>query len=379
MSDNKYIIDENSLVGIANAIRDKLGVGTGIDDDKAGYYSKQIKMLGFTQPDSSTTYQGSGSGYLGKTFVSCSASAIENIGGIRPSYVRVTLPSVNATSDRIKSYDSTTGTTTVANFTNGVAILSLPDNINNYSLEFEIYYSGSGWTQYLSYPSFDVVFLDEDQEVIDISNYSGESFRFYNTRNFLIGMKDFPIPYSIEDMQDKVTNYLGKISSEKVKVLKVFNDSSITPETGGSVIVSNYISIASYYQINFDSSSKYVTSVVPDLSPENILYMYYEGGDGRGSTTRFYFDSAIHQIEHYTSASIASGKRLSSATDYYFFKHNGTSNQGIMGMWDANNSILDLCFQQKQSSSGNTIISDYYSGFYPYPQKMLIIYKVQED
>ena len=378
MSDNKYIIDENSLVGIANAIRDKLGVGTGIDDDKAGYYSKQIKMLGFTQPGSSTTHQGSGNGYLGKTFVSCSASAIENIGGIRPSYVRVTLPSVNATSDRIKSYNSTTGTTTVANFTNGVAILSLPDNINNYSLEFEIYYSGSGWTQYLNYPSFDVVFLDEDQEVIDISDYSGESFRFYNTRNFLTGMKDFPIPYSIEDMQNKVTNYLGKIS-EKVKVLKVFNDSNITPETGGSVIVSNYISIATYFQINFDSSSKYVTSVVPDLSPENILYMYYEGGDGRGSTTRFYFDSAIHQIEHYTSASIASGKRLSSATDYYFFKHNGTSNQGIMGMWDANNSILDLCFQQKQSSSGNTIISDYYSGYYPYPQKMLIIYKVQED
>ena len=207
--------------------------------------------------------------------------------------MRVTLPSVNATSDRIKSYNSTTGTTTVANFTNGVAILSLPDNINNYSLEFEIYYSGSGWTQYLNYPSFDVVFLDEDQEVIDISDYSGESFRFYNTRNFLTGMKDFPIPYSIEDMQNKVTNYLGKIS-EKVKVLKVFNDSNITPETGGSVIVSNYISIATYFQINFDSSSKYVTSVVPDLSPENILYMYYEGGDGRGSTTRFYFDSAIH-------------------------------------------------------------------------------------
>ena len=207
--------------------------------------------------------------------------------------MRVTLPSVDATSNRISRYDSTTGTTTVANFTNGVAILSLPDNINNYSLTFELYWSGSGWTQYLSYPSFDVAFLDENQEVIDISDYSGESFRFYNTRNFLIGMKDFPIPYSIEDMKDKVTNYLGKIS-EKVKVLKVFNDSSITPETGGSVIVSNYMSIASYYQINFDSSSKYVTSVVPDLRPENILYMYYEGGDGRGNTVRFYFDSAIH-------------------------------------------------------------------------------------
>ena len=48
MSDNKYIIDEDSLVGIASAVRDKLGVGTGIDDDEAGYYSAQIKMLGFT-------------------------------------------------------------------------------------------------------------------------------------------------------------------------------------------------------------------------------------------------------------------------------------------------------------------------------------------
>jgi hypothetical protein len=48
MSDNKYIIDEDSLVGIASAVRDKLGVGTSIDDDEAGYYSEQIKKLGFT-------------------------------------------------------------------------------------------------------------------------------------------------------------------------------------------------------------------------------------------------------------------------------------------------------------------------------------------
>ena len=222
MSDNKYIIDENSLVGIANAIRDKLGVGTGIDDDEAGYYSTQTKKLGFTQPQYRTTYSGPGSGYTGNWFIYCSVSDIENISGIRPSYVRVTLATTGSTSDRISRFYPTTSTRVAsANFTNGVAILSLPADINNYYLIYEVYYSTySSQVQWTTIPSFDVAFLDENQEVIDISDYSGESFSFSRinsgTRNFSTGTKSIAIPYSIDDIQDKITNYLEKSTTPKI-------------------------------------------------------------------------------------------------------------------------------------------------------------------
>ena len=38
MSNNKYIIDKDSLTGIADAVRDKLGTGEAITDEDAGYY-----------------------------------------------------------------------------------------------------------------------------------------------------------------------------------------------------------------------------------------------------------------------------------------------------------------------------------------------------
>lgn len=215
MSDNKYIIDEDSLVGIANVIRDKLGVGTGIDDDEAGYYSKQTKTLGFTQPQDRAAYSGPGSGYTGNWFIYCSVSDIENISGIRPSYVRVTLPTTGSTSARISRFYPTTSTIVAsANFTNGVAILPLPADIDNYYLRYEMYYSSySSQTQYMTMPSYDVAFLDENQEVIDISDYSEKSFSFSilnSARNFTTSTKSIAIPYSIDDIQDKITNYLEK-------------------------------------------------------------------------------------------------------------------------------------------------------------------------
>lgn len=216
MSDNKYIIDEDSLVGIASAVRDKLGMGTSIDDDEAGYYSEQTKILGFTQPQTSASYSGPGSGYTGNWFIYCSVSDIENISGIRPSYVRVTHATTGSTSNRISRFYSTASTSVAsANFTNGVAILSLPADIDNYYLRYEVYYSSySSQTQYMTIPSFDVAFLDENQEVIDISDYSGESFSFSRinsgTRNFSTDTKSIAIPYSIDDIQDKITNYLEK-------------------------------------------------------------------------------------------------------------------------------------------------------------------------
>lgn len=43
MSNNKYIIDKDSLTGIADVIRDKLGNGSSINDPAAGYYPDPTK------------------------------------------------------------------------------------------------------------------------------------------------------------------------------------------------------------------------------------------------------------------------------------------------------------------------------------------------
>ena len=69
MSDNKYIIDKDSLTGIADAVRDKLGVGETTTDSQTGdiiypedkgYYLKETviaKISGFGW--SKTGYSGS--------------------------------------------------------------------------------------------------------------------------------------------------------------------------------------------------------------------------------------------------------------------------------------------------------------------------------
>ena len=49
MSDNKYIIDKDSLTGIANAVRDKLGNGD-VGDDSAGYQHQKTIVGKFSTP-----------------------------------------------------------------------------------------------------------------------------------------------------------------------------------------------------------------------------------------------------------------------------------------------------------------------------------------
>lgn len=70
MSENKYIIDKDSLTGIADAVRDALGIGDATTDETTGeiiypedkgYYNKQKIACSFLTPQRSGTSYNYGS------------------------------------------------------------------------------------------------------------------------------------------------------------------------------------------------------------------------------------------------------------------------------------------------------------------------------
>lgn len=93
MSENKYIIDKDSLTGIADAVRNKLGIGEATDDD-AGYYGGEVETIGALNiPHVSRTYSASGSAPTIKScqwFYSPSINDLITIFGVRPYDVFLT-------------------------------------------------------------------------------------------------------------------------------------------------------------------------------------------------------------------------------------------------------------------------------------------------
>lgn len=85
-------------------------------------------------------------------------------------------------------------------------------------------------------------------------------------------------------------------------------------------------------------------------------------------------------MEHYSSLTQSgSGKRLTTATDYYFFPNGSklksySEKYGILAHWDSNNLILDLQSVQKSSGTIDGTISAS-SSAYITPYSLYIIYK----
>lgn len=224
MSENKYIIDKDSLTGIADAVRDKLGNGAAITDEDAGYYPVPVKKLGYSETASTASYSGPGTGYAGdNTIYVRPISELVNICGIRPSYIKVTVTNSTGFKNNDIIFRYTNASMPESSRVDSVgfdakhtAILSIPNDIEDCYIAYGAYYSTySSQYSYRSTPPYDVVFLDSNQNEIDISEYSGDSFvvtQWGTTEPFLTETSFEKIPYSIDDIQDKITNYLGKSS-----------------------------------------------------------------------------------------------------------------------------------------------------------------------
>lgn len=228
MSENKYIIDKDSLTGIADAVRDKLGNGKAITDENAGYYPVPIKKLGYHETAGTTSFSGPGSGYEGETIYARPISELVDICGIRPSYIKVTVTSSTGFKNNdiifrytnINSPSSSRVASVNFDFANRIAILPIPDDIDDCYIAYGAYYSTYS-SQYSKrdVPAYDAVFLDSNQNEIDINGYSGDSFRinqWTTTRTFLTKPSFEKIPFTIDDIQDKITNSLVKSSSSLI-------------------------------------------------------------------------------------------------------------------------------------------------------------------
>ena len=274
MSNNKYIIDKDSLTGIADAVRDKLGVGEATDDD-AGYYGGEVFAIGaFNVPHISRTYSVSGSAPTTKScqwFYSPSINDLITIFGVRPYDVFLTCieegtlyQSEFSPSNKVKlrvrsqvsqdngdNYYPTGNSSTDVNVLNQTLQIRL-NNLTNltsslFICEFRLYSDKgpgliNGREQIL--PSWKVQFRDSSGNVLrplvnsmpfswqpDID--AGESVDLTTLNSFITsGTPITPIPYSLSDIESKINTYLKKPKGTKNIVAN-----------GTDIDVSNYATV----------------------------------------------------------------------------------------------------------------------------------------
>lgn len=385
MSDNKYIIDKDSLTGIADAVRDKLGAGEATTDSQTGdiiypedkgYYLKEelvAKITGFGW---------SQKGYSGN-FAQDHSPLIndenwnEAVG--EPWYsVEITLVRGKGNFyDMDVSY--TGGSQNFTNVTSSTYTVSAPNGSTYFNLRFSNKYNPNVSYGNASLESLVAVFKDAEGKPIrpKQSSYHCLWKTSQNNRKFGTVGVETPIPFSIDDIQNKITNYLGKKSTIKSKLFITRYNSSTTQAQYGEY--ANYLWATSTYNYNVGPSDPtYITTKIPNLRPENIIYMAVITANN--NEKKYQFRSELYPMQHYTTLSQSgSGKRLTTATDYYFFPNgcafkNYSENYGLLAHWDKNNSILD--FQGVLKSSGTidgTITAS--QSAYLNPYMLYIIYE----
>lgn len=274
MSNNKYIIDKDSLTGIADAVRDKLGVGEATDDD-AGYYEGEVLEItgALNIPHISRTYSASGSEPTIKScqwFYSPSINDLITIFGVRPYDVFLTCTEKGtlfaySQSNKVKlrvrsqvsqdngdNYYPTGNSSTDVNVLNQTLQIRL-NNLTNltsslFICEFRLYSDNgpgliNGRQQIL--PSWKVQFRDSSGNVlkplVDSMPFSwqpdigaGESVDLTTLNSFIQSSETatIPIPYSLNDIESKIDTYLKRPKGTKNIVAN-----------GTEIDVSNYATV----------------------------------------------------------------------------------------------------------------------------------------
>ena len=386
MSENKYIIDKDSLTGIADAVRDKLGTGEATTDETTGeivypkdkgYYLKDTtvaKISGFGW--SREGYNGNfGQNYSPRIE---SADWDEAVG--EPWYsVEITLVNVSGNDSYNMSVQYSGGSQEFTTVRSSTYTVSVPNGSTYFNLYFYNTYSYSRYNGSSSLGSLTAIFKDVEGKPIrpKQSSYQCHWSNVVRTANFGSVGVETQIPFTINDIQDKITNYLEEKSTIKSKLFITRYNSSTTQAQYGEY--ANYLWATSTYNYNVGPSDPtYITTKIPNLRPENIIYMAVITANN--NEKKYQFRSEKYPMQHYTTLSQSgSGKRLTTATDYYFFPNgcvfkNYSENYGLLAHWDENNSILDLQGVLKSSGTiDGTITAS--SSAYLNPYMLYIIYE----
>ena len=397
MSNNKYIIDKDSLTGIADVVRNKLGTGEATTDETTGeivypkdkgYYLKEVmvaKISGFGW--SQMGY----SGNFAQWALSIQSSQWEEFFG-EPWYsAEITLKGVSVNNDLydMDVHGGSSGNPVIKGSFSNVRNQKYTVNSSDPSTYFAIYFSNTyrssryNGKSYLT--SATIIFKDINGNAIIPKQTTFQYYKdtqyaqsaYLMTGNFLTDMIPEKIPFSIDDIQDKIINYLGKKSTIKTKLFIQRYSSSTTQAQYGEY--ASYLWTTSTYNYNVGPSDPtYITTKIPNLRPENIIYMAVITANN--NEKKYQFRSELYPMQHYkTLSQSGSGKRLATATDYYFFPNgcafkNYSENYGLLAHWDKNNSILDLQGVSKSSGTiDGTITAS--SSAYLNPYMLYIIYE----
>ena len=210
MSNNKYIIDKDSLTGIANIVRDKLGVGEATTDETTGeiiypedkgYYLKDTFVAKWKKEATTDTWSGTGTEYVIRANVT-EEQLLRVCNGVRPVYVKIDI-------DLTSSGGNIIVENSLTSWSASNPIVTLPTS-GRFFCQY-VYSHSSYSTQFRqkSIPAVIFSFLDENQKIIIPENASKIVDESYN-RNLLQESVNAAIPFSIGDIQNKITNYLSK-------------------------------------------------------------------------------------------------------------------------------------------------------------------------
>lgn len=221
MSENKYIIDKDSLTGIADAVRDKLGTGEATTDSQTGdivypedkgYYLKEemvAKISGFGW--SQTGYSGN--------FTQGYAPYIKGedwTAAVGEPWYSVEITLVNVSGNDLYDMDVyySGGSQSFTNVRSSTYTVSVPNGSTYFQLYFGNSYSSSRWNGSSSLGSLTAIFKDAEGKPIKPKqssyHYLWTLGREERTANFETENVPTPIPFSIDDIQDRITNYLSK-------------------------------------------------------------------------------------------------------------------------------------------------------------------------
>lgn len=218
MSNNKYIIDKDSLTGIADAVRDKLGTGEATTDETTGdiiypedkgYYLKYTYPVQWTKGTITDTWSGTGTSYVRLSNIT-EEQLLRVCNGVRPVYVKIDAVTTGG-SDGISVENSLTSWSTSNH------IVTLPTSGRfycQYSYYHSSYYSGRYFQKTIPETTFS--FLDENQEIIISENASDIVDDSYSSKNLPQESTSGPIPFTIDDIQDKITDYLVSVNAVQV-------------------------------------------------------------------------------------------------------------------------------------------------------------------
>lgn len=228
MSDNKYIIDKDSLTGIADAVRGKLGVGEATTDSQTGdivypedkgYYLKQGNVAGFIYPGNAGSQT---------SVMNVSNETVQELcGGIVPTYIKFTV--LTLASSYRAGYNAACGlsyngtkfylhakggyTTYLLNVVGSTKTISYNSTVGCQIIGTSgTYNSGYQTWSYFELPgSIKIEFLDENEDNIltSIEGPISAGLSSYNyTMEIPTSLAPARIPFSIDDIQNKITDYL---------------------------------------------------------------------------------------------------------------------------------------------------------------------------